>query len=107
MNLEELLDLAALFVGLNESAAICLADARALVAKGDEEHARARALRSLMHSVGIGHYAYQLASASTFVTVDRVTGAHTSAPTTYEAARYAAAVRNSAENTLRYTVLAA
>jgi hypothetical protein len=42
-----------------DSAALCLDDARSLLARGDLEHARERALNSLAYSVGILSLAYR------------------------------------------------
>lgn len=43
---------------MESSARLCLADARALEAKGDLENARKRALKSLAYSVGMFHPDY-------------------------------------------------
>jgi hypothetical protein len=44
--------------GHADSAALCLADADNLMAEGRRSLARMRALRSLMHSVGVHHPDY-------------------------------------------------
>lgn len=48
---------------LRSSAELCIGDARAWLAAGDETAARQRAARSLAYSVGVFHPAYKAAVA--------------------------------------------
>ena len=45
------------------SAAVCVADARACLSRGDEANARQRALKALAYCVGVLHPAYAAATA--------------------------------------------
>lgn len=47
---------------MDSSARLCLADAIALADKGDFEHAKQRALKSLSYSVGVFHRDYAKAA---------------------------------------------
>lgn len=68
MNTSKLIRLAREHVGDNAdneaSARLCLEDAVALYDRGDHDHARQRALKSLQYSVGIFHPAYKAAAAA-------------------------------------------
>lgn len=64
MTTNDLIALARKHIGgaMASSAALCLADAETLQARGQMEAANARALRSLSYSVGIMHADYQRAA---------------------------------------------
>lgn len=47
---------------MQTSAVLCAQDARACFARGDYQHAHARALRSLSYSVGVLHPTYRAAA---------------------------------------------
>ncbi len=67
MTTEELLSLAASKIGLGamvSSARLCLDDAIKLISRGDDYHARQRALRSLAYSVGVFNPDMQRAAAA-------------------------------------------
>lgn len=63
MQTSDMLTLARTNLGgsMESSARLCLADAEACAAKGDEPGARRRALDSLRYSVGVFHPAYKSA----------------------------------------------
>lgn len=59
MNTQQIITTAEKHAHMNDSAALCLRDAKMVLAWGDEKYARHRALDSLSHSVGCWHEDYK------------------------------------------------
>lgn len=59
MNTQQIIATAEKHAHMNDSAALCLRDAKWLEAFGDEGSAQRRALDSLRHSVGVFHADYK------------------------------------------------
>ena len=59
MNTQQIIATAEKHAHVNDSAALCLRDAKSLLENGDEKYARSRALDSLMFSVGCWHEDYK------------------------------------------------
>lgn len=62
MEAKQVIILARKHVGENGSARLCLADAVALYDRGDFDHAKQRAIKSLGYSVGVFHADYKEAA---------------------------------------------
>jgi hypothetical protein len=62
MNTQEIIVVAEKHMHINDSAKLCVQDAKWCLDREDDKHARERALRSLEHSVGVFHEDYKVAS---------------------------------------------
>ena len=64
MDTQQVIAIAEKYSSYNDSAKLCLRDAKWCLDKGDYVHAKSRALKSLAHSVGVFHEDYKAVSAA-------------------------------------------